>query len=342
MKRLLPVAPILLLIALLLSPAAALSGAKQGLSLWWSSVFPSLLPSFICLKLAQKLGLLRLTARHPKGRLAAVIGFSLVSGAPNGAKLLCALVEEGSLSARNGSRLLLLVNCVSPVFLLSIIASELLKNKALFQPMAVSIYGCAILLSFPMLFHRDTFDHSGEVVLSPTVPFADAVAAAIEESMLDMLRIGGCILFVCTLLSVTRPILPGKTASAALAGFMEVSAGTSAIAALAMPLRLQVSFLVGTAAFGGLSLALQTLCCFPDLQLFPYLLKKMLYGALVGLICYLLFPLFPAVAAAFASRQEVLTRSLSLSALALSSILSAAFIGILSLMIRPEKTICRK
>ena len=153
MKRLLPVAPILLLIALLLSPAAALSGAKQGLSLWWSSVFPSLLPSFICLKLAQKLGLLRLTARHPKGRLAAVIGFSLVSGAPNGAKLLCALVEEGSLSARNGSRLLPLVNCVSPVFLLSIIASDLLKNKALFQPMAVSIYGCAILLSF-----RDTAD----------------------------------------------------------------------------------------------------------------------------------------------------------------------------------------
>ena len=51
MKRLMPVTPILLLLALLLSPGAALAGAKQGLSLWWGSVFPSLLPSFICLKL---------------------------------------------------------------------------------------------------------------------------------------------------------------------------------------------------------------------------------------------------------------------------------------------------
>ena len=103
MNHLLPVAPILLLFALLLSPAAALAGAKQGISLWWGSVFPSLLPSFICLKLAQKLGLLRLCGRHPRGQLAAVIGFSLLSGAPNGAKLLHALIEDGSLSSRPGS-----------------------------------------------------------------------------------------------------------------------------------------------------------------------------------------------------------------------------------------------
>ena len=129
MNHLLPVAPILLLLALLLSPAAALAGAKQGLSLWWSSVFPSLLPSFVCLKLAQKLGLLRLCGRHPRGQLAAVIGFSLLSGAPSGARLLHALIEDGSLSPRDGARLLPVVNGVGPVFLLSIIASELLKSS---------------------------------------------------------------------------------------------------------------------------------------------------------------------------------------------------------------------
>ena len=279
MNHLLPVAPILLLFALLLSPAAALAGAKQGISLWWGSVFPSLLPSFICLKLAQKLGLLRLCGRHPRGQLAAVIGFSLLSGAPNGAKLLHALIEDGSLSSRDGARLLPVVNGVGPVFLLSIIASELLKNKALFPPMAAAYYGCAILLSFPFFLRRNGSDRVRDTV--PSVPFADALAAAIEESMLDMLRIGGCILFVCTLLSVTRPILPGQTAFAALAGFMEVSAGAATIAALAMPLRLQASLLIGTAAFGGLSLALQALCCFPDLQLFPIYRNFLLILSLV-------------------------------------------------------------
>ena len=342
MKRLSPVAPILLLIALLISPSTALTGAKQGLSLWWGSVFPSLLPSFICLKLAQKLGLLRLADRHPKGRLAAVIGFSLASGAPNGAKLLYALVEEGSLSSRDGSRLLPLVNCVSPMFLLSIIASELLKNKALFPPMAASFYGCAVLLSFPVLFHHDAADRSSDAVPPPAVPFAEALTAAIEESMLDMLRIGGCILFTCTLLFVVQPLIPSATLSAALAGFMEISAGASAIAQLSLPLRTKVSLLIGTAAFGGLSLTLQTSCCCPKIRLLPYLLEKLLYGVLVGSVCYLLFPLFPAVSAAFAGRQAVLARSLSLSALVLSSALSAAFIGILSLMVAPGKTNCRK
>ncbi len=338
MNRLLPVAPILLLFALLLSPTAALAGAKQGLSLWWGSVFPSLLPSFTCLKLAQKLGLLRLTSQHPRSQLAAVIGFSLLSGAPNGARLLSALEEDGSLSPRDSSHLLPVINSVSPAFLLSIIASELLKNKALFLPIGASFYGCAILLSFPVFLRHGGLNRRRISPPLPSVPLADALAAAIEESMLDMLRIGGCILFACTLLSVIRPFLPNAWASAALAGCMEVSAGASTIASLALPFRAKVSLLTGVAAFGGLSLGLQTLCCFPRLRLVPYLIKKLLYGALAGAVCYLLFPLFPGVAAAFASRQQVLQRSLSLSALLLSSALSAAFMGILSLMIGPRNT----
>lgn len=342
MKRLLPVAPILLLFALLLSPAAAIKGAKQGLSLWWGSVFPSLLPSFICLKLAQKLGLLRLSGNRPRVRLAAAAVFSLLSGAPNGARLLNALVEDGSLSPRDGARLLPVVNSVSPVFLVSIIASELLKNKALFLPMAVSFYGCAVVLSLPIFLRRRGSYRAQKTVPLPSAPFADSLSAAIEESMLDMLRIGGCILFSCTLLFVIRQMLPGAYASAALAGSMEISTGASAIAELALPLRLKASLLMGTAAFGGLSLGLQTLCCYPGLELVPYLFKKLLYGALVGLVFYLVFPLFPGIAPAFASRQAVVQRSLSLSAMLLSSLLSAAFMGVLSLMISPKRRNCRQ
>ena len=167
--------------------------------------------------------------------------------------------------------------------------------------------------------------------------FSEALSSAIETGMLDMLRIGGCILFTCSLLSLTGPLLPGAGARAALAGCMEVSAGASAISALSLPLRMKVSLLAGVAAFGGLSLALQTLCCCPGLKLIPYLGRKLLLGVMTGLLCYVLFPLFPSVSAAFASRQEVLTRSLSLSALLLSSALSAAFMGVLSLMFSKTK-----
>ncbi len=118
---------------------------------------------------------------------------------------------------------------------------------------------------------------------------------------------------------------------------MEVSVGASALGALSLPLRLKTSLLIGASAFGGLSLALQTMCCYPGLQPIPYLLKKLLLGVLAGLSCYLLLPLFPSVSAVFASRQEALSRSLALTALLLSSALSLAFVGVLSLMICPRK-----
>ena len=119
---------------------------------------------------------------------------------------------------------------------------------------------------------------------------------------------------------------------AVFSGLIEVSTGTSTIAALALPLRLKVSLLTSAAAFGGMSLALQTACCYPALKLGPYLLGKLALGVLSGAACYLLFPLFPSVSAAFASRQTVISRSLSLSALLLSSALSIAFVGVLGLM----------
>lgn len=335
MKRLLPFAPLLLLAALLLSPDAALAGAKRGIDLWWSRVLPALLPSFVCVRLAQELGLLRSVHRHPRGQLAAVIGFSLVSGAPNGAKLLHGLIRDGSLSEREGEGLLPLVNTVSPAFLVSIIASDLLKNKALFLPMGLAFYGGSLCCMVPFLFRRR--EETTVFAETKAVPFSVALTSAIESSMLDMLRIGGCLLSICTLLSLIRPLVPGDGAYAALAGAMEVSIGTSAMAELGLPLRLKASLMIGTAAFGGLSLALQTLCCCPGLRLGPYLIRKLLLGLLVGLFCYLLFPLFPCVSAAFASSQQVLQRTASLSALLLSSLLSLSFVGVLSLMLPPAK-----
>ena len=337
MKRLLPFIPLLLLAAVLLSPAAAISGARQGLSLWWRSVFPALLPSFICVRLAQELGLLRLARRRPRGQLAAVIAFSLVSGAPNGAKLLHALVQDRSLSSREGERLLPLINCVSPAFLFSIIASELLKNKALFLPLTVSFYGCLLCLLVPHILRRQADQLPPCAGDEDAAPFSTALTAAIEGSMLDMLRVGGCILLACTLLAILRPIAVSMAAYAALAGLLEVSTGVAALCELSLPLRVKASLMIGTAAFGGLSLALQTACCWPGLKLIPYLIQKLLFGALIGFTCYLLFPLFPGVSAAFASRQEVFARSLSLSALLLSSLLSLGFMGVLSLMVSPKR-----
>ena len=337
MKRLLPFVPLLLLGALLLSPAAALAGARHGLDLWWTRVFPALLPCFMAVRLMGSLGLLDLGGRRPRGRLLLAMGFSLLSGAPNGARLMKALTEEGGLSPRAGERLLPLVNSVSPAFLVSIIASELLKNKALFLPMAAAFYGCILCLLAMEGMRRPVPAPSPAPAADKAAPFAEALTDAIARSMLDMLRVGGCMVLACTVLGLLEPVLPGPAAYAALAACMEVSTGAAAIAALSLPLRVNASLIIGAAAFGGLSLGLQTACCWPGVNLGRYLFRKLLLGILTGGVCYLLIPLFPGIAAAFASRQEMMSRGLAVSALLLSSLLSLAFMGVLSLMLCARK-----
>ena len=66
-------------------------------------------------------------------------------------------------------------------------------------------------------------------------------------------------------------------------------------------------------------------------------MKKLLLGVLTTLTCFFLFPLFPGVSVVFASRQQVLSRSLTIGVLLLSSALSLAFIGVLSLMMAQRK-----
>lgn len=338
MKRLTPFVPLLLLAALLLSPAAALAGAKHGLELWWNSVFPALLPGLIAVRTAQGLGLLRLGSGHPRGKLVVVMGFSLASGAPNGAKLLHALVQDGSLSPQDAERTMPLVNSVSPLFLVSIIASELLKNKALFLPLSAGFYGVTLCLLVPRML-RHCADPTPAAPLKATpASFFEALSAAIEGGMLDMLRIGGCIILACTMLSLVHPLLSSPSLYAAVSGCMEVSTGVSAIAALSLSVRVKVGILTGVAAFGGMSLAMQTACCYPGLRMGPYLLRKLGLGVLTGGVSYLLFPLFPNVTSVFAGRQEVIQRSLSLSALLLSSLLSLAFMGVLGLMMSGTHT----
>ena len=63
----------------------------------------------------------------------------------------------------------------------------------------------------------------------------------------------------------------------------------------------------------------------------------LLLGVLTTLTCFFLFPLFPGVSVVFASRQQVLSRSLTIGVLLLSSALSLAFIGVLSLMKKKKK-----
>lgn len=333
MKHKLPYAILLFFILLLLFPAAAIAGAKEGLTIWQERLLPTLLPCFISLKLCQSLGIL--SNKNPKGKLPILCLFSLAAGAPNGAKQLQLLVEDGAIEAIQAQRLLPYINQVSPAFLFSIIALLTPEHKRILLPFFLSFYlvSAACLCCFLII-------NKGKAVVgrqSVPLPFAKAFSLAIENSMLDILRVCGCVVFASSLLGVLRSFPLLTPLYPIIAPFMEVSTGAMALSSLAVPLRVKVSLLCGAAAFGGLAVALQTVCVFPSVRLGNYIVKKLLLACLVFLVCYIVFPLFPIPAAVFTSGQEMMRRTLTAGGLLLSFAVSLIYVFLLSIMAKGVK-----
>lgn len=340
MKRLLPYSPLLLLLCLLLFPSSALVGAKEGLSLWWEKLFPSLLPCLICLKLMNGMGIWGNAQTTSRGSIVCLCLFSLLFGAPNGAMQIQLMEENCQISRSQAKALLPLVNQVSPLFLVTIIASGFLKNKSLLLPLAIGFYGPTVgLLAWHCM--RLSPPSQPKNAQEP-LPFPQAFSSAVVNSMQDMLKIGGCIMFSTTLLSLLRPLTGEGAAHVLLSALLEVSAGSQAIASLPIGMRELVSLLTTAASFGGLTLALQGMCVCDSIELAPYLGIKALLGLLSGLLCYLVFPLLPTTTSAFANGQEVLRRSSSLSGLLVCSAFSLLYVTVFTLMAAGGRNRSRK
>lgn len=265
----------------LLFPQPSMDGIRQGLLLWGGRVLPALLPCMVCLNLLLALGLLG--GRSPL--LPYIEGvFALSAGAPMGAKLLKARYGNSATALR----LCPALNAISPAFLLGVVALGQYGVKSCFYPLALGHYtaiGVCLLLTKPA-------DTACPPVRQPSLPFGEAFSQSVLSAMESMLRIGGCLLLCSALTAVaTEALSLSGLPKALLSGLLEVTGGCAALKDSGLSLRLQVSLCALFTGFGGLCIALQSLCFLP-LKPGQYLLKKLGMGLLSGVVCYLTFPLF--------------------------------------------------
>ena len=157
------------LCCLFLFPASALTGAKNGLVLWFNQVLPSLLPFLILSTLLLSTGLSDSIAKRlapvlspvfrcsPFGCYAVVIG--ILSGLPVGAKTIASLVRSGKITKKEGQYLLPLCNNPSPLFLLGFISITILKQPSLRYPIFFIVTLSSILAA--LLLRPRTPDPDG-------------------------------------------------------------------------------------------------------------------------------------------------------------------------------------
>jgi sporulation integral membrane protein YlbJ len=151
MKTILIAAGITLLAASLVTfPQESLDASKRGLDMWWSVVFPSLLPFFIVSELligygvVTFLGVILEPLMRPLFRVPGTGGFvwamGMASGFPAGAKLTARLRQEGQINRIEAERLVSFTNASNPLFIFGAIAVGFFHSSELGLLLAISHY----------------------------------------------------------------------------------------------------------------------------------------------------------------------------------------------------------
>ncbi|MDO4564101.1 MAG: hypothetical protein Q4C04_00615 [Clostridia bacterium] len=333
MKRLALVLTSLLCLCLLLFPSAALNGAKVGIGLWWEQVFPALLPFFICCGMLERLGFLSLFYRRERLRLLPVFLFGALAGYPGGARLLGSCVERSALNRKEAQTMSYITNLCSPVFIMTILSLGLYKNKSVFLPLFVShVLTIAIFSALLKLPVSRPLSRTG------LLPVPEAFAASIAEAMLSLLKVGGCIA-ICAVVSeclFTVTSLSSPLARALIGGCIELTYGCRMLLETGLNLRFQLAFSAFFTAFGGFSIALQSLCFLKLANPLRYLGVKFAMGLCAGLVCYLIAPLLVPreIALALSIGKRELTNAITTAGILFCSVVSLSFALLFALIVK--------
>ncbi|MEK4852469.1 nucleoside recognition domain-containing protein [Paenibacillus sp. FSL H7-0756] len=134
------VAAILLAVAIIIAPEASLKASLTGLKLWWTLVFPALLPFLILSEMLSASGfvhgigvllepLMKRCFRLPgAGGWTLVLG--LTAGFPAGAGGVMQLHKQGDITDMEAGRLAAIVHYASPVTLLIVVGTAFLHSPA--------------------------------------------------------------------------------------------------------------------------------------------------------------------------------------------------------------------
>ena len=257
-----------LFLYLLLFPQNGLYACTHALVLWSGSVVPALFPVMILSRLLISTNILYFILKPVAflcgrflhlsfyGTYALLLGY--VCGYPMGVKTIADLEDERLLSQEEGRFLATFINNVSPGFLSGYVCTELLQKPETAPACMVIIYGASLT------YGTDTLPpYAKETIVQPDqkshLSFLMLLDHTLEDSILQLLKIGGYMVLFSVLSSITCvfSFLP-ETAMVLLSATLEISCGAQQITLLACSAFLKGILLTASLSFGGLCSAFQS------------------------------------------------------------------------------------
>lgn len=299
---------ILLFTLMLLFPSKVFEGACKGLILWSGSVLPTLLPFMILSSILVKTRAIHWIVRLTGPVMRRIFGISdyasfavitgFLCGYPMGSRITSNLLTEGHISVREAGYLLSFCNNASPVFIISYIIQQNLGQEQFLYPALIILFSSPVIASFIFrCFPLYDYFSCTNYLTAPPFQSSDA---RISESILDscimsgfeaITKVGGYMILFSIILSLTDILNISCTFfQYIILPSLEISNGISLICSSLNGTEAFFLCMVMT-SFGGWCAIAQTKCMIngAGLSITPYIIEKLITGAVTSLLCCLYF-----------------------------------------------------
>ena len=298
---------IALFVLMLLFPQPVFKGASSGLLLWFNVILPTLLPFMIVSNLligtraidaiSKVFGpvMCRLFGVTRYGSFAIIAGF--LCGYPMGGKVTADLVRKQYITWQEGQYLLSFTNNTSPMFIISYVVWQNLKDTSRTMPALLILILSPILCSF--LF-RIYYRPGARIHSSGCPPLPKAAAASLMDSCImngfeTITKVGGYIMLFSILIALLQKLpLDHFLFSLLLLTSLEMTNGIPLLCA--SPLSADACFVLSLAltSFGGWCSVAQTRSMVQGtrLPITPYIIEKLITTLVTSLLAYTYIRLF--------------------------------------------------
>ena len=288
---------LIIFILLLTTPDIVISGAKNGLSLWFNALIPALFPYMLFSSIIIKTGLYKDMQKlaHPLTKLLKISSSSsygiiagLFFGYPACAANLSLMVADKKTDKETADFIACAFNNISPAYIIGYTCIGLLNNSRIILPVLIMFYISLLSSTFVI---RYVFFPSLKPSLVDTKPKIDISAPAITLALkTSLINIGllGCYIIIFSIIIEYLSELPPNI-SYVLSPFVEIAGGSKLLCSTEHSTKLILLTIMPALSFGGISGILQTIAVDNEnfLNIKKYIYSKVISSIICLIITYI-------------------------------------------------------
>lgn len=286
---------LLFIILILCYNKTVLETVTFSFNIWIKNVFPSLFPMFVVTKLLINYNFVNILSSllSPIMKLfktnkncSFILAASMISGFPSSAYFANELIEDGTITEDDASKILLYSHFSNPMFIIGTISTLLNYNCGLI--ILIIHYLTNIIIAFIFRnYHISKANHKREI-LKESKSFSIALTEAIVTSINTLLMILGTITMTLILTNLICAIIPVNKVW--IASILEMTQGIKYLSLTNLSLKLKITFSTMIISFGGISVFLQIKGVLNKhlIDTKTFILARILHALIAGILMYII------------------------------------------------------